>query len=284
MKKDGRTQVPPSTATSVSTLKATTTRKAAEDGALDEKFDAFLADESPGAAEERFGAIRARIARMTDKQVLGVAGVAFPDDFPKPLVQSVRHRLALAIEQFGEPTATREQAAAQAVGQAVMLYFVGAREVVAEVVTFPIGNRFGWAGAARTASREPRLVGQPDCRPSLNVVAVGLCIQVAAIRAAERLGVLHPTGFAGCAVIGRFACADLGRRLDREDDEMWVRAVEYVDWVLDESRGLLLHMYMGLRTIDMITPVTISHLAAATSAGRLDPRDAVADWFKQRAA
>ena len=246
--------------------------------------DAFLAVESPDATAQRNDSIRARIARLTDKQVLGLAGVAFPKDFPPHLIPLVREQLAITIEQFGDPTATREQAAAHAAGQAVMLHFTGAREVLAEVVTCGVGDRIGWAGVARTASCERRLVGRPNCRPSLNVVAFGVCIQVAAIRAAERMGTLNPTSGVACGVLAHVACAELASRLKRNPDDIRKSAMEFVDWVFDESRGLLLALYMTLQSINAVNPATITHFAMATNAMRLDPRDMVASWFQQECA
>jgi hypothetical protein len=261
--KNGRTPETQSTAADISTRKATTDENAAIEG----------------AAEQRPDAIRARIARLTDKHVLGVAGMAFPKDYPPHLIPQVREQLAFAIEQSGEPTATREQAAAHAAGQAAMLHFAGAREVVADVVTCGVGDRIGWAGFARAASPEPRLLGRPGVRPYVNVVAFGVAYRLAALRAAERLRVLHPASGIGWDVLAQDACIDLGERLHRGPGEVRERGLALVDWAFDETRSMLLGLCTAMQGVAVINPATIKHLAAATNAAALDSRDSFAAWF-----
>jgi hypothetical protein len=61
--------------------------------------------------------------------------------------------------------------------------------------------------------------------------------------------------------------------------EVRERGLQLVGWVMEESHSLLLGLPMSLQALPVMNPITIQHVATATRAICLDPRDSFASCF-----
>jgi hypothetical protein len=229
--------------------------------------------------QPKIDGITARLSRLTDKQVLRMSGLVTRGDLGSFLAPFVRDQLARVIAEFGEPAASREQAAAHAAGMAAFLHFAGASRIVAEVQTCAVGKRIGFVGGASVLSPKAGFTWKGSDPPDVTTYGILACSHSAATVAAQNLNVLNMPSAVGYGAATYAGVVGLTHLLDREMAEMRQRVIELVQYALDRNRDMALEVFMALCGAHNLNEKAIARIARSTGAARLDARDSVAEWF-----